>query len=97
CRIWLLQPVQPRRGYRQRLRVTIAARPPGEHVGTVGGRGVVALAGHNHRSILPAYDKRLMSRSVTWRRHDQDAGSISASPASSSYRVPGGSISSGSV
>lgn len=47
---------------------------PGQHVGAVGRRGVVALPGDDHRTIWQAQHQRLVTGGMSGRRDQQDAG-----------------------
>jgi len=90
----LLKAVDPRRRERERLRVTDPARVPGQDVGAVGGRGVMALPRHDDAAVTAAHDEGLVPGRVSRGREQQD-GRISVSPSSSTKRDP--STSSGNV
>jgi hypothetical protein len=70
--IELLEDVNPVRDAGQGLTVSITLGSPGELVGRVLRRRVVALPGHDHGPVRTADDKRLVTGGVTWRRHEED-------------------------
>jgi len=71
--IELLEGIDPAGDVGQRLSVAVAMGSPGELVGGVLRRRVVALPGHDHRPVRPMDDQRLVTVGVTWRRHEEDS------------------------
>jgi hypothetical protein len=65
ARVELLQPVDPGRRYWQRRGMSISMGSPREHVGAVGGRGLVALAGHHESPTCPGSRRRPSRPGVT--------------------------------
>ena len=58
---------------------------------------VADVAAEDHRTIVGLHDDDLMSGRVSRRRHEPDAGRISASPSCSTYVAPGKSTHSRTV